>query len=413
MVAKPATHYIGGVDAEMKWRPRIVNASNRRRRLQSLMVLTLAFRNLFHDRIRLVVTLVGILFSIVLVAVQLGLYLGARKMIIGMIENAPAEIWITSFGAKSFEEAGVLSGRERHAALSVTGVRAVVPLVASFAEWRKPSGGTTLSVVVGTDGGEGGLKPWNIIAGSVADIDAPGAIGVDRSYLSDLGIAKVGDTAQIESTRVRVATLTDGIRSFTTAPYVFTTLDRARSIINMPREQSTFLLVSLEPDASVERVRDDIRTRLAGANIEVLTKAEFRERSLDHWLFGTGAGIALIGGALLGILVGTVIVAQTLYSSTKDHLNEFATLRALGSSAGYIHRVILLQAAISAACGYALGMVIALIVVWFSQDSALPIIMTPALAAGLLLLTIGMCAISAFAAIMKVTRIDPAMVFAR
>jgi hypothetical protein len=49
------------------------------------MVLTLAFRNLFHDRVRLVVTVVGILFSIVLVAVQLGLYLGARKMIVGMI----------------------------------------------------------------------------------------------------------------------------------------------------------------------------------------------------------------------------------------------------------------------------------------------------------------------------------------
>ena len=51
------------------------------------MVLTLAFRNLFHDRIRLAVTLIGILFSIVLVAVQLGLYQGARKMIVGMIEN--------------------------------------------------------------------------------------------------------------------------------------------------------------------------------------------------------------------------------------------------------------------------------------------------------------------------------------
>ncbi len=377
------------------------------------MVLTLAFRNLFHDRIRLIVTLVGILFSIVLVAVQLGLYLGARKMIIGMIENAPAEIWITSFGAKSFEEAGVLSGRERHAVLAAPGVRTAVPLVASFAEWRKPAGGATLSVVVGTDGGDGALKPWNVIAGRTADIDAPDAVAVDRTYLADLGITRVGDTAQIESSRVRIAAMTDGIRSFTTAPYVFTTLDRARSIINMPREQSTFLLVSLQPGADVEIVRNDIKSRLAGANIEVLTKAEFRDRSLDHWLFGTGAGIALIGGALLGILVGTVIVAQTLYSSTKDHLNEFATLRALGSSAGYIHRVILLQAAISAALGYALGMIIALIVVWFSQESALPIIMTPGLAAGLLLLTIAMCAISAFAAIMKVTRIDPAMVFAR
>ncbi len=56
------------------------------------------------------------------------------------------------------------------------------------------------------------------------------------------------------------------------------------------------------------------------------------ERNLDYWLFGTGAGVALLGGALLGLIIGTVVVAQTLYSSTKDHLTEFATLRALGSS---------------------------------------------------------------------------------
>ena len=55
-----------------------------------------------------------------------------------------------------------------------------------------------------------------------------------------------------------------------------------------------------------------------------------------------------------------MIVAQTLYSSTKDHLSEFATLRALGSSSGYIHQVILAQAALSAVLGYALGMIIAL-----------------------------------------------------
>jgi putative ABC transport system permease protein len=106
-------------------------------------------------------------------------------------------------------------------------------------------------------------------------------------------------------------------------------------------------------------------------------------------------------------------VAQTLYSSTKDHLSEFATLRALGSSKGYIHRVILLQAALSAVIGYVLGMAIALVVVSFSEQTALPIVMTPELAAGLFILTVAMCSISAMAAIMKVTKIDPAMVFAR
>ncbi|MGE0765478.1 MAG: ABC transporter permease [Hyphomicrobiaceae bacterium] len=375
------------------------------------MVLTLAFRNLFHDRIRLIVTLVGILFSIVLVAVQLGLYLGARKMIIGMIDHANAELWITAYGAKSFEEAGSLDGRERFIALSVPGVASVEPLVASFNEWRKPDGGATLTVIVGTDMTAGGLKPWNVVEGQASAIFDPNGVAVDRSYLDNLGVKGLGDTAQIEAHRVKITALTEGIRSFTTAPYVFMPLARARSMTGMTGNQTTFLLVKLEPGTDVATVQKALKERLP--SIEVLTTATFRDRSLAHWLFSTGAGVALIGGALLGLLVGTVIVAQTLYSSTKDHLNEFATLRALGSSAGYIHRVILLQAALSAAIGYALGMIIAMTIIYFSQNTALPIIMTPGLAAGLLALTVFMCAISALAAIMKVTRIDPAMVFAR
>jgi putative ABC transport system permease protein len=375
------------------------------------MIFTLAFRNLFHDRIRLAVTLVGILFSIVLVAVQLGLYLGARKMIIGMIDNSNAQIWITAFGAKSFEEATLLRGHERHAALAVPGVASVEPIVVSFTDWRKPAGGSALIVLVGTDAGEGGLVPWNVVAGDAADLKAPNAVGVDSTYLSNLGLKALGDTAQIDEMRVKVTMLTDGIRSFTTAPYVFTTLSRARSLLSTPADQATFLLVRLQPGADTTTVQRDLADRLA--NVEVLTSDQFRRRSLDHWLFATGAGVALIGGALLGILVGTVIVAQTLYSSTKDHLNEFATLRALGSSAGYIHRVILFQAGLSAVIGYTLGMAIALVIVHFSERTALPIIMTPGLAAALLAVTVFMCAISALAAIVKVTRIDPAMVFAR
>jgi putative ABC transport system permease protein len=165
------------------------------------------------------------------------------------------------------------------------------------------------------------------------------------------------------------------------------------------------------PGADLETVRGALRDRLSGT--EILTREEFRERSLGHWLYATGAGVALIGGALLGLLVGTVIVAQTLYSSTKDHLNEFATLRALGSSSGYIHKVILWQAGLSGLIGYVLGMGLAMCVVALSEHTALPIIMTPLLAVGLLVLTLGMCAISALSAIMKVTRIDPAMVFAQ
>jgi putative ABC transport system permease protein len=266
-------------------------------------------------------------------------------------------------------------------------------------------------VIIGADAEDGGLKPWNIVEGDLSALGARDAVIVDKSYLGDLGLNGMGDTAQIGSSRVRIAGLTEGIRSFTVTPYVFTTLTRARGLLEMPADNVTYVLVKLEPGANAEAVRNELRAKVP--DDEVLTKAEFHDRSLNHWLFATGAGVALIGGAILGLVVGTVIVAQTLYSSTKDHINEFATLRALGSSSGYIHRVILAQAALSAVLGYALGMVIALSVVYLSEATPLPIIMTPGLATLLLGLTIAMCAISALSAIGKVMRIDPAVVFSR
>jgi putative ABC transport system permease protein len=376
------------------------------------MILTLAFRNLFHDRVRLAVTLIGILFSIVLVAVQLGLYLGSSRMITSNIDNARGELWITAFGAKSFEDGGLLlHSAERHQALAAAGVAEVIPLVVSFAEWRRPNGGSTRVVVVGTDPEDGGLVPWSLTDGTWLDVKSPDGIAVDKSYLAELDVKGIGDTAQVAHGRVRIKALTEGVRSFTQAPYAYMPISRARHLLGAPGDATSFYLVKLQPGADVESVRRDLKSRFESA--EVLTAEEFRDRSLNTWLFQTGAGVALIGGALLGLLVGTVIVAQTLYSSTKDHLAEFATLRALGSSSGYIHKVILGQAGLSAVIGYVLGMIIALAVVYASRGTPLPMVMTPWLAAALFAVTIFMCAISALSAIFKVTKIDPAMVFSK
>ena len=150
-----------------------------------------------------------------------------------------------------------------------------------------------------------------------------------------------------------------------------------------------------------------------GCDAEVLTSAEFRERSRSFWLFGTGAGAALFAGALLGVIVGTVIVAQTLYSSTKDHLSEFATLRAMGSSNGYIYSVIIYQALLNAVIGFVIAAAIGYLVVEVTAKSALPIVITPWLVTALFALTVAMCVASAIGAIFRVVRIDPATVFMR
>jgi hypothetical protein len=94
----------------------------------------------------------------------------------------------------------------------------------------------------------------------------------------------------------------------------------------------------------------------------------------DHRTFGQPSNRP----ADLGIIVGTVIVAITLYSSTKDHLDEFATLRAMGSSSIYTHKVIVCQAIVSALIGFSLAACIGLIIAKATAGTALPIVMTPA-----------------------------------
>ena len=120
-----------------------------------------------------------------------------------------------------------------------------MPLVTAFTDWRKPTGGSTLVVVIGADYEDGGLAPWNIVEGDVSGLGVRDAVIVDKTYLEELGLKGVGDTAQVGSSRVRVVGLTEGIRSFTVTPFVFTTLNRARSLIDMPTDNITYVLVKL------------------------------------------------------------------------------------------------------------------------------------------------------------------------
>lgn len=373
----------------------------------------IAYRNLFHDRMSLIVTLIGIVFSVVLVAIEIGLYKGSETKIATVLDKAPADLWLVPYGTKSFDDPSLLIGHEKYAALSTPGVAYAEDMIVSFSSWRKPEGGKKSFILVGLDWPNGGTEPWSLVEGTVDDLMLPNAVAVDRSYFEDLGIKERGDTAEINNERIQVTAVTDGIRSFTTLPYIFVPIDRARKFVAATAAQATYVLVRLAPGADLEAVRTTLKDRLNG--VEVLTHEEFTRRSINYWMFSTGAGLALITGMVLGAIVGVVIVAQTLYASTKDHLNEFATLRALGASASYIHAVILIQALLSAVLGYAAGMILAMLAIYrlSVRVPTLTIVMTPTIAAYLFALTVGMCVFAAITAIRKVTRIDPAGVFNR
>ena len=372
------------------------------------LVFTLASRNLFQDRLRFLASLVGIVFSVVLVMVQMGLYLGFGRMVTTMIDHASTDLWIVSRGAKCFEDLTLLNMSLRNRLLAIGGVADVIPIMIGFSAWMLPDGAMTPVFVVGSDFASGGLSPWNIVEGTAQSLNAPGTVAIDRSYYDRLGVSGVGATAEIRGEPVTVGAVTDGIRSFTTTPYVFTHLEDARTYIGLPANLVSHFLVRVKAGEDIERIRRDILANISG--IQALTPDQFREQSRSFWLFGTGAGAALFAGALLSVVVGTAIVAQTLYSSTKEHLYEFATLRAIGASNAYIYKVIISQAVLNAVIGFFIAALIGAAVVHFTARSPLQVVITAGLTIELFLLTVVMCIVSAIAAILRVVRVDPAIV---
>ena len=208
------------------------------------MILRLALRNLLHDRIRFAATLVGLVFSTSLITIQLGLYISSERMIATLIDRSQADLWMVPRETRSFENGAMLPGRERYLALSTPGIAAATEVVVSFAEWRKPSGGGIPMVLVGAEPGNGGPALWNVAEGSMAACHA--RCRCRRPHLpSRPWCRRARRRGRNLRSKARVAAVTRGIRSFTTLPYVFTSLAGARGYLGLDRHRSTYVLLRL------------------------------------------------------------------------------------------------------------------------------------------------------------------------
>lgn len=369
----------------------------------------LARRNLLHDRVRFAVTLTGIVFAVVLSSIQLGLFVGFRRATSDLIRFSGADIWVRSAGVTHLETPVAFSDAKRYEVLAVPGVADAQAHIVNFAQWKKPAGGDEGILVIGLERRAAMGRPWNIVEGSIDRLSEPDAVIVDELYKQKLGITRVGERFEIRGVRVRVVGFTRGIRSFTTAPPVFTTIDNARRFLRLPADQTLYVLVKTAPGAVAADVAREIEARVS--DVSAATTDEWRVAQEGYWMFGTGAGITVLIAAALGLLVGIVVVAQTIYAATVDHIREYGTLKAMGATNAYLLRVIVTQAIISALIGGALGIGIGLTAAQGSQSGTTAIIVPLPLAASLLGLTVVMCAIASLVSINKVVRLDPAMVF--
>jgi putative ABC transport system permease protein len=370
----------------------------------------LAIKAMLGDRGKLVTSLVGVTFSVVLVNLQGALYLGLLQKASLLVDYGQADIWVGHRHMNNVEIGTFIPERWVQRIRGIDGVERAEPYLVAFGQASMPDGGFENVIVVGSDPASLLGNAWIMEDGDPGAIRHPDGILVDYCDDDKLGHCRIGDTREINGRRARIVGRTYGIVGFTTSPYVFTTLERARNQYTMgvPPEHCSYFLVKAKPGVDIATLVARIKQRVP--DVDVYDKATYSNICMEYWLTRTGIGISFGLATLLGLLVGLIMVAQTMHASVTERLKEFATLKAMGAGDDGMARFFLVQALGNAVVGSMVGLVVSYVVGRYASTPRAPVVFTAWVMTGSVVLITLICLVASWLPYWHIRRIDPAEV---
>lgn len=170
-------------------------------------------------------------------------------------------------------------------------------------------------------------------------------------------------------------------------------------------------LITLRPGTDAEAFCARLRAILPH-DVIVLTRRQLMARDTEYWLANTPIGFIFNLGVLIGLFVGCIIVYQILYTDVNDHLNEYATLKAMGYADARLFAIVLQEAIILSVLGFVPGLAISMVVYGVAAHlTLLPLRLTVGRVVLVYVLTAFMCAVSASLAMQRLRHADPAEIF--
>jgi len=372
-------------------------------------VVSIARKNLFHDKIRFVVAQAGITLAVVLITIQIGVYLAFLANTSVLIDHTEADIWVTAHGLENFDFGRPFSEKKLYEVREVPGVLWAEKYMLAFGYWKTPTGSQETVQMVGFNPETLVGAPWDIVRGNPQDVKYFNSVFYDQAETNRLGDLPVGAETEINNRRVRVVGITRGAKSFIQSPYIFTSFKNALHLSFVNKGNTVYVLVKVAPGYSAQEVKQRLVENLK--DVDVYTAEEFSRKTRRYWTVNTGMGAALLAVALLGLVIGTVIVGNTIYTATTEHLKEFGTFKAMGASNWDLYKIIIEQALVNSVVGYGMGMFVSYWVIQAMRKGNLQVLLPWPVLVGVYVVTALMCLGSSVLSIYKVTKIDPALVF--
>jgi putative ABC transport system permease protein len=346
---------------------------------------------------------------VVLANLGIGTLTGFMSNAVVFIDRMPADLWVMARGTPNFDMSHSMPESTPDRVKSVRGVLWAEKMLVAWANWQTATGGIENSQVVGLPLGGPLTIPFPVEPAGAGLSGLPGDAIIDRTDQARLMVAAPGESAQLTGRRITVRGFATGMRSFTTNPYVLMRFDDARKSSLAQPGTTSYVLVKAASGVQVAELRNEIQRTLP--ETDVLTSAEFSRRTKAYWIFGTGLGGAFLLTALLGFVVGGVVVSQVLYSLVQDQRAEFGVLKAMGAGRSVIFKIVAGQAMLialtGAACGQLLSMGLAILI----RAAGSPMELAWGLSATVLTAVLLTCLAAAAAPLLKVLRLEPVVVF--
>jgi len=378
----------------------------------------LGWRQLAHRPLRLLVAVAGIGFAVLLIMMQLGFRSALFESTLRFHERFRYDIALFSPDSVFIVRPAPFSIRRLYQALGAPQVAAVSPVYIFPAVWKNPWSSDRRGInAVGVDPdvdildtpgfaeGHARLRQQDVVLFDAASRPEFGPVG--KAFAAGEQIV-----TEVNDREVEVVGLVQIGPSFGIDGTILTSDDNwLRLFPDRPRDKIQLGLVQLRQGADADETAAQLRAYLP-QDVLVMTKAEFVAREKAYWNGATPIGFVFAFGAIMGLVVGAIIIYQILFADVSEHLREYATLRAIGYRSRFVSGIVMQQAAILAVLGFIPGTAFATFLYsTAAKATLLPLYLTPERTVTVFLMTLGTSMLSGFLALRKVRRLDPAEVF--
>ncbi len=378
----------------------------------------ISWLQLKHEKMKLFAAVSGVMVSVVLMWMQLGLMKALFASAVVFHGSLDGQLIVIHSQYEHLLHSKAYSSRLLYRLRGSSDVSDVFSVYLAPVEWKNPWNGEMRSMQcygVDTDRPSLNLPGFGDQLSKLrqTDIFLYDRMGRPR-FGNVVGAFEAAEVIEPEINRrkMMMAGIVDLGASFGVDGNIF--VSHANFLRLFPERKSGAIdvgVVKLKPGVSIATAQQDFQSML-GKEVQVLTRDQFADLELVYWKSATPIGIIFTAGTVVGFFIGFIVVYQILYTDVINHLPQYATMKAMGFSNGYLYRLVIQQSAQLATLGYIPGtLMAALLYAGLRKVTLLPLSLEPTRGILLAVITLLMCAFSATLAVRKLSAADPADVF--